>query len=66
MGCHIDFNIKMDFTRKARFFAGGHTSNTLTAMTYSSVVSRESNEIGFMLAALNRLDIWLVIWRMHI
>jgi hypothetical protein len=42
IGCHIVFNIKMDFMRKARFCAGGNSTNTLTVMTYSSVVSRDS------------------------
>jgi hypothetical protein len=41
IGCHIVFDIKMDFTRKARFVAGGHMMETHTAMTYSSVF-RES------------------------
>jgi hypothetical protein len=57
IGCQIVFDIKMDFTRKARFCAGGHTSDTPVAMTYSSVVSRDSVRIGFMLAALNGLDV---------
>jgi hypothetical protein len=57
IGCHIVFDIKMDFTRKPRFCAGGHTTNTVTAMTYSSVVSRDSVHIGLMLAALNGLDV---------
>jgi hypothetical protein len=38
----VVFDIKMDFTRKARFCAGGHTTNTLSVMTYSSVVLRDS------------------------
>jgi hypothetical protein len=42
IGCHIVFDIKMDFTRKARFIAGCHMTDTPAAMTYSSVVSRES------------------------
>jgi hypothetical protein len=42
IGCHIVFDIKMDFTRKARFCAGGHTTDTPAAMTYSSIVSRDS------------------------
>jgi hypothetical protein len=46
----------MDFTRKARFCAGGHTTDTPVAMMYSSVVSRDSVWISFMLAALNGLD----------
>jgi hypothetical protein len=57
IGCHIVFNIKMDFTRKARFCAGGHTTDTPAEMTYSSVVSRDSVRIGFMLASLNGLDV---------
>jgi hypothetical protein len=40
--CHMIFDVKMeDFRRKARFVAGGHTTNTPHAMTYASVVSRE-------------------------
>jgi hypothetical protein len=42
IGCHIVFNIKMDFTRIARVCAGRHTTDTPMAMTYSSVVSRDS------------------------
>jgi hypothetical protein len=57
IGCHNAFDIKMDFTRKARFCARGHTTDTPMAMTYSSVVSRDSVRIGFMLAALNGLDV---------
>jgi hypothetical protein len=47
----------MDFTRKARFCAGGHTTNTPLAMPYSSFVLSDSVQIGFMLAALNGLDV---------
>jgi hypothetical protein len=57
IGCHIVFDIKMDFMRKARFCTGGHTTDTLMAMMYSSVVPRDSVQIGFMLAALNGLDV---------
>ena len=57
IGCHIVFDVKMDFTRKARFVAGGHTTDAPAAMTYSSVVSRESVRLGFLIAALNGLDI---------
>jgi len=55
--CHIIFDVKMDFTRKARFVAGGHKTDPPTSLTYSSVVSRERVRIAFLLAALNRLDI---------
>jgi hypothetical protein len=42
IGCHLVFDVKMDFTRKARFVAGGHTTDAPAALTYSSVVSRDS------------------------
>ena len=56
---HWVFDVKMDdnFTRKARLVAGGHTTETPNAMTYSSVVSRDSVRLAFMLAALNNLDV---------
>ena len=55
--CHIIFDVKMDFTRKARFVAGGHMTEAPNSLTYSSVVSRESVKIAFLIAALNDLDI---------
>jgi hypothetical protein len=56
--CHMIFDVKMeDFRRKARFVAGGHTTETPHAMTYASVVSRESVRIALTLAALNDLDV---------
>jgi hypothetical protein len=52
------FDVKMeDFRRKARCVAGGHTPDTPHAMTYASVVSRESVRIALTLAALNDLDV---------
>jgi hypothetical protein len=42
IGCHIVFDIKMDFTRKARFVAGGHTTTAPSSLTYSSIMSRDS------------------------
>ncbi len=39
--CHMIFHIKMDFTHKAGFIAGGHMANPPTSLTYSSVVSRD-------------------------
>ena len=39
---HMVFDVKMDFTRKARLVAGGHVTDATDNMTYSSVVSRES------------------------
>ena len=57
--CHMIFDIKMDgkFTRKARLVAGGHTTDPPASATYSSVVSRDSVRIAFMMAALNDLEV---------
>jgi hypothetical protein len=49
--------MKMDFTRKARFVAGGHTTDTPGSTTYSSVVSRNSVRLAFLIAGLNDLDV---------
>ncbi len=56
---HMVFDIKMDFTRKARLVAGGHMTEAPNSITYSSVVSRDSVRIMFLIAALNELDIWM-------
>jgi hypothetical protein len=55
--CHMVFDVKMDLTRKARFVAGGHMTEIPASLTYSSVVSRDSVRIAFLIAALNDLDI---------
>jgi Reverse transcriptase (RNA-dependent DNA polymerase) len=55
--CNIVFDIKMDFTRKARYVAGGHVADPPSTQTYASVVSRDSICIAFLIAALNDLDI---------
>ncbi|KAL7524182.1 hypothetical protein ACHAWF_000848, partial [Thalassiosira exigua] len=34
---HMIFDVKMDFTRKARLVAGGHMADSLASLTYSSV-----------------------------
>ena len=54
-----DFHKKMDgkFTRKARLVAGGHTTDTPVSLTYSSVVSRDTVRIAFLIAALNDLEV---------
>jgi hypothetical protein len=57
IGCHIVFDIKMDFTRKARFVAGGHTTTAPSSLTYSTVVSRDSVQLAFLIAVLNNIDI---------
>jgi hypothetical protein len=63
--CHLVFDIKFDFTQKARFVAnphgaGGHAVQNfdyLSVNTYASVVLRESICIALTLAALNDLEI---------
>ena len=56
--CHLIFEVKFDLRRKACYVAGGHLTSTPEHMTYSSVVSRESVRIAFLVAALNGLDVW--------
>ena len=55
--CHVIFDVKMDFTRKARFVAGGHLTEAPGSITYSSVVSRDSIRLAFLIAGLNDLDV---------
>ncbi len=55
--CHMIFDIKMDLTRKARFVAGGHQTDPPKESVYSSVVSRDSVRIAFLIAALNDLEV---------
>jgi hypothetical protein len=55
--CHMVFEVKMDFTQKARFVAGGHWTAPLASLTYSSVVARDSVRLCFLIAALNDLDL---------
>ena len=57
--CHIIFDVKMgeNFRRKARMVAGGHVTETPSALTYSSVVSRDSVRIALTIAALNDLKV---------
>ena len=57
IGCHLIFDVKMDFTRKARFVAGGHTTEAPSSITHYSVVSRDSVQLAFTIAALNGVDV---------
>ena len=54
---HLVFDVKMDFTRKARWVLDGHKTPKPTGSTYAGVVSRESIRIVFTYAALNGLDV---------
>ena len=58
ISCHIIFDMKIDFTRKARFVANGSTTEAPVALCYSSVVSRDSVRIAFLVAALNDLEVF--------
>ena len=56
--CHLIFDVKMgeNFRRKARFVAGGHTTEVPDSIiTYSSVVSRDLVRIALTVAGLNGL-----------
>ena len=57
IACHMIFDVKMDLTRKARFVAGGHMTEAPASITYSSVVSRDSVRLAFLIAALNDIEI---------
>ena len=57
IGCHVVFDVKMDFTQKARFCANGNETGAPTSMTYSSVVSRDSVRLAFLIAGLNDLGV---------
>ena len=65
--CHLIFDIKMgeNFRRKARMVAGGHTTETPAALTYASVVSRDSVRIALTIAALNDLKVLACDIQMH-
>ena len=56
---HMIFDIKIgeNFRRKVRFVAGGHTTETLPSLTYSSVVSRDTVCTAHTIAALNNLQV---------
>lgn len=54
---HLLFNVKMYFTRKARWVLNGHRYADPVCSTYAGVVSRESVRIALTYAALNDIDI---------
>ena len=54
---HLGFDIKMDFTRKARWVKDGHLSPIPTTSAYAGVVSRESVRVGLTYAALMDLEV---------
>ena len=54
---HLVWDLKMDFTRKARWVLDGHKTANPVGSTFAGVVSRESVRIAFTYAALNGLDV---------
>ena len=57
---HLIFDVKMDFSRKARWVLDGHLTGSPKGSTYAGVVSRDSVRIAFTYAALNDVDICAV------
>ena len=55
---HLVWDVKMDFTRKARGVLDGHKTPDPIGSTYAGVVSRESVRIALTYAALNDLDVF--------
>ena len=51
--CHLVFDVKVDFTHKARLVAGWHTTDVTEISNYSNVVSRESVRTSMVIASLN-------------
>ena len=56
---HLVFDVKMDFTRKARWVLDGHNTPDFVGSTYAGVVSRDSVRIAFTYAAINGLDVFV-------
>ena len=54
---HLIFDVKMDFTCKARIVADGHKMPEPSISPYAGAVSRDTVQIAFTYAALNDLDI---------
>ena len=54
---HIVFDVKMDFTRKARWVKDGHKTAEPENSTFAGVVSRESVRIALTYAALNDIKV---------
>ena len=55
---HLIWDVKMDFTRKARWVLDGHKTPDPIGSTFSGIVSRESVQIAFTYAAQNDLQVF--------
>ena len=47
--CHLIFDVKMEFSRKCWMVANGATTETPATLTYSSIVSRDSIRLAFII-----------------
>ena len=56
---YLIWDVKMDFTRKARWVLDGHKTPDPIRSTFAGVVSRESVRIAFTYAALNGLQVFV-------
>ena len=54
---HLVWDVKIDFTQKARWVKDGHRTAYPLGTNYAGVVSRDSFRIAFTMAAMNGLDI---------
>ena len=54
---HLVFDVKMDFTRKARQVKNGYLHNFPMELTFSGVVLRETIQLCPTYAALNYLNV---------
>ena len=57
---HLVFDVKMDFSRKARWVLDGHQSADPIGSIYAGVVSRDSVCIALTYAVLNDIDVLAV------
>ena len=56
---HLIWDVKMDFTRKARWVLDGHKTPDPIGSTFAGVVSCESVRIAFTYTALNDLQVFV-------
>jgi hypothetical protein len=54
--CHLLFDVKMDFMRKACFMANESKMQAPLSITYLSAVAGESVRFAFLITVLNALD----------
>ena len=55
---HVEFDVKMEFNRKARWALDGHRQPSPEDSIYAGLFSRESARTSFTCAALNDEDVW--------